>query len=526
MAGGIMGLLRSTATVAAMTMLSRVMGLLRDMVMARIFGSSVATDAFLVAFKIPNFLRRLFAEGAFSQAFVPVLTEYKEQRSVSEVRSLIRNVAGTLGLGLLIVSILAMLFAPAVTSVFATGFLLKYPDKFELTYQLLRITFPYILFISLTALAAGVLNSYGRFAVPALTPVLLNVCLIAAALWGAPYFDEPITALAWGVFVAGVAQLLFQLVYIARLGLLSWPGFRWRHLGVRRIMKLMVPGIIGSSAMQINLLFDVLIASFLVTGSVTWLYFADRMIELPLGVFGIALATVILPSLSSKHSQGDPQAFSQTMDWALRLVLVIALPSAVGLGVLATPIISTLFQYGDFTGHDVQMAAWSLLAYSFGLLGFILVKVLAPGYFARQDTRTPVRMAMISMVVNMAANVIFVVLLVQVGFEGPHAGLALATTLSSFVNAMLLLRGLCRQKIYQPSSGWNRLFVQVGLAALCMGLILHLSAKSEHWWLSVGGLARVFHLGWLIALGAVAYAVVLYVSGVRFHHLRRPASMQ
>lgn len=517
-----MGLLRSTATVAAMTMLSRVLGLLRDMVMARIFGSSVATDAFLVAFKIPNFLRRLFAEGAFSQAFVPVLTEYKEQRDMEEVRSLIRHVAGTLGLILLLVSILAMLFAPAVTSVFATGFLLKYPDKFELTYQLLRITFPYILFISLTALAAGVLNSFGRFAVPAFTPVLLNICLIAAALWWSPYFAEPITAMAWGVFIAGVAQLSFQMFYVARLGLLRWPGLRWRHSGVRRILKLMLPGIIGSSAMQINLLFDVLIASFLVTGSVTWLYFADRMIELPLGVFGIALATVILPSLSSKHSQGDPKGFSNTMDWALRLVVVIALPAAVGLGVLAVPIISTLFQYGDFSGHDVQMAAWALLAYSFGLLGFILVKILAPGYFARQDTKTPVKIGIIAMLVNMVGNLIFVVLLLEIEFEAPHAGLALATTLSSFVNAMLLLRGLRQQQVFQPQPGWRRLFLQTGVSVLLMGSALYFAAGGEQVWLNSTAGQRIAQLAWLIPLGAFIYAACLYLSGLRFAHLRRP----
>jgi len=520
-----MGLLRSTASVGAMTMLSRVLGLLRDMVMARIFGSSEATDAFLVAFKIPNFLRRLFAEGAFSQAFVPVLTEYKEQKEVDEVRDLIRHVAGTLGLILLLVSILAMLFAPAVTSIFATGFLLKHPDKFELTYQLLRITFPYILFISLTALAAGVLNSYGRFAVPAFTPVLLNISLIAAALWWSPYFAEPITAMAWGVFIAGVAQLLFQMIYVARLGLLRWPGLKWQHSGVKRIMKLMVPGILGSSAMQINLLFDVLIASFLVTGSVTWLYFADRMIELPLGVFGIALATVILPSLSSKHSQGDSQAFSRTMDWALKLAVLIALPSAVGLGVLAIPIISTLFQYGDFSGRDVQMAAWALWAYSFGLLGFVLVKILAPGYFARQDTRTPMKIGLIAIVVNMVCNVIFVVLLVEVDFEGPHAGLALATTISSFVNAMLLLRGLRRQQVYQPQSGWKKLLLQIGISVLLMGLVLYYAASAEQWWLAGEAMDRILHLAWLIPLGAGVYLSSLFMAGVRFHHFRRPSNL-
>lgn len=385
-----MGLFRSTAVVSSMTMVSRVFGLLRDMVFTRYFGADAGTDAFLVAFKIPNFLRRLFAEGAFSQAFVPVLTEVKTEQGDEAVSELVRNTLGTLAGILFILSVIGATATPILVMIFAPGFI-DQAEKFALTTDMLRITFPYILFMSLTALSAGILNTYGRFAVPAFTPVLLNLSLIAAAIWLAPLMEVPIMALAWGVFIAGAAQLAFQIPFILKLGLLRWPRWGWKNSGVRRILKLMIPGIFGSSVMQINLLLDTVIASFLVSGSVTWLYLSDRMVELPLGIFGIALATVILPNLSQKHASGDPEAFSHMLDWALGLVLVIALPAAVALAVLAGPILSTLFLYGDFKPLDVEMASISLLVYSGGLMGFILVKVLAPGYFARQDTKTPVK---------------------------------------------------------------------------------------------------------------------------------------
>lgn len=516
-----MGLLRSTFTVSSMTMLSRILGLARDMVFTRLFGAGMGTDAFLVAFKIPNFLRRLFAEGAFSQAFVPVLTEYKTQRDENEVADLTAHVAGTLAGILFILTLIVVVASPILVMVFAPGFIGQ-QEKLDLTAQMLRVTFPYILFISLTALAAGVLNSYGRFGIPAFTPVLLNISLIACALWLAPHMTEPVTALAWGVFIAGIVQLAFQLPFIARLGLLKRPRWGWKHSGVRRVMKLMLPGIFGSSVMQINLLFDVLIASFLVTGSVTWLYLSDRMVELPLGIFGIALATVILPNLSEKHARSDPNGFSLMLDWALRWVLIIGLPSAVGLAVLALPILTTLFLYGDFAATDVQMASISLWAYSFGLLGFILVKVLAPGYFARQDTKTPVRIGIIAMIVNMLCNVIFVFGMLKLNIDGAHAGLALATTVSALLNAGLLLRGLKKDGVYRVQAGWMKLCVQTGFAALIMAAVLVWLMGADSLWQASSAMERAGRLTGLVSLGAVSYFAVLWLLGWRFASLRRP----
>ncbi len=519
-----MGLLKSTAVVSAMTLLSRVLGLARDMVFTRIFGVGAGTDAFLIAFKIPNFLRRLFAEGAFSQAFVPVLTEYKTKRSHDEVAELASRTAGTLGVILFLVCVVSVIAAPILVLVFAPGFI-DQGQKLELTTQMLRITFPYLLFISLTALASGVLNSYGRFAIPAFTPVFLNIILILAAIYLAPHLDDPITALAWGVLIAGVVQLGFQLPYVARLGLLRRPRWGFRDEGVRRIMKLMLPGIFGSSVMQINLLLDTLIASFLITGSVTWLYLSDRMMELPLGILGIALATVILPSLSEKHANADSKAFSHTIDWALRWVLLVGTPAAIALAVLAVPILSTLFLHGKFSVHDVMMARMSLVAYSLGIVGFILVKVLAPGYFARQDTKTPVRIAIIAMVVNMICNVAFVVPMVMLDMEGPHAGLALATTVSSFVNSGLLLRGLWKSGVYRPNAGWLKLAVQVALANMVMFSVLWFASGDAESWILASTWQRIGWLSGLIAAGAAAYFVVLWLFGVRVSHLmHRPAT--
>lgn len=516
-----MGLFRSTAVVSSMTMVSRVFGLLRDMVFTRIFGADAGTDAFLVAFKIPNFLRRLFAEGAFSQAFVPVLTGVKNEEGDEAVSELVRNTLGTLAGILFIVSVIAAIATPILVMIFAPGFI-NQPEKFDLTTDMLRITFPYILFMSLTALSAGILNSYGRFAVPAFTPVLLNLSLIAAAIWLAPQMDVPIMALAWGVFIAGAAQLAFQIPFILKLGLLRWPRWGWKNSGVRRILKLMLPGIFGSSVMQINLLFDTLIASFLVSGSVTWLYLSDRMVELPLGIFGIALATVILPNLSQKHAAGDPKAFSQMLDWALRWVLVIALPAAVALAVLAGPILSTLFLYGDFRPLDVEMASISLLVYSSGLIGFILVKVLAPGYFARQDTKTPVKVGLIAMVANMIMNVAFVVPMLKLGWSAPHAGLALATSISAFINAGLLYRGLKKAGVYSPLAGWLKLLLQTGFAVSVMGALIFMVSGELSFWITATASQRILQLSWIIPLGAISYFIVLWLSGVRFSQLQRP----
>jgi putative peptidoglycan lipid II flippase len=502
-----MGLLRSTAVVGSFTMLSRVLGFVRDIMFARYFGAGAATDAFFIAFKIPNFMRRLFAEGAFSQAFVPVLSEYKAQRTPEETRALVSAVAGTLGAILLLLSALGMLAAPLLVGLFAPGFI-DDPAKFALTVELLPITFPYIFFISLTALAGGILNTWGRFAVPAVTPVWLNISLIVATVVSGQ-FEIPVMALAWGVFAAGLIQLIFQLPFIARIGLLAWPVWGWSREGVQRIVKLMIPAIFGSSVVQINLLLDTVIASVLATGSVSWLYYSDRLAQFPLGVFGIALSTVILPSLSARHAESNPDAFSRTLDWALRWVLLIGLPAMVGLVVLAGPILTTLFLSAEFRPEDVLMARLSLMAYALGLLGFILVKVLAPGFYARQDTRTPVRIGIYAMVGNMAMNVLFVVPMVMAGFEGPHAGLALATSLSAFLNAGLLFRRLRREGVYRAEPGWWAFTFKIAAATAVMGAMLWWFAGGLQAWFAAGPFERAARLGVLIAGAGIVYFALL-----------------
>ena len=515
-------LLKSTAVVSAMTLVSRVLGFVRDMLVARLFGASMGTDAFFVAFKIPNLLRRLFAEGAFSQAFVPVLSEYKTQRDQEAVRELVERVTGTLALILFAVTAVGVIAAPVLVSVFAPGFIDE-PEKHALAGEMLRLTFPYLLFISLTALAGGILNSYGRFAVPALTPVLLNLSLIGCAVWLAPRMEEPVTALAWGVFIAGAAQLAFQLPFLARLKLLPRPRWGWRDSGVRKILKLMGPAIFGSSVAQINLLFDTLIASLLVTGSVSWLYYSDRLMEFPLGLFGVALATVILPSLSRKHAGDDPAAFSATLDWALRWALLIALPAAVGLALLAGPMLTTLFQYDQFTAADVAMAQMSLIAYSLGLPGFILIKVLAPGFYARQDTKTPVRIGIRAMITNMGLNVLFVVPMVLAGLPGPHTGLALATAGSAWLNAGWLLATLKRDGVYTPAEGWPKLFIQVLIANAAMAALLLWGSAETTQWIEWGAGRRIGQLALWIGAAAALYFAVLFAGGVRIP-LRRGAA--
>lgn len=505
-------LLRSGAVVSAMTLLSRVLGMVRDMVVASYFGSSSAADAFFIAFKIPNFLRRLFAEGAFAQAFVPVISEYRTQRSVTEVKALVDHTAGTLGLVLAVLTVLGMVAAPYVVMVFAPGFH-DDPAKQALAGDLLRITFPYLLLISLTAFTAGILNSYGKFAVPAFTPVLLNLCMIGAAVWGSPWFDQPVTALAWGVLMAGVMQLGFQLPYVARLGLLPRPRLNLKDEGVKRILLLMVPALFGVSVSQINLLLDTVLASFLQTGSVSWLYYADRLSELPLGAFGIAIGTVILPSLSRQHASADRQAFSATLDWGLRMVLLVGLPAALALQVLAEPLIAGLFYYGAMTETAVHQSARALEAYSLGVLAFMLIKVLAPGFFARQDVKTPVRIAVICMVANMVFNLILI-------WPLQHVGLALATSLSSLLNAGLLFWGLRKAGIYQPRPGWGLFAVQLAGGCLAMvGAVEYLNAPAADW-LLWDWQQRVLELGVLVGVGLFAFAAGLLVLGVRLRHLR------
>lgn len=501
------GLLKSTGLVSFFTLVSRILGLVRDMIVAQIFGATDAADAFFVAFKIPNFLRRLFAEGAFAQAFVPVLSEYKTLRSHGEVKMLVDRVAGDLGIILIALSIAASLLAPWVVMVFAPGFS-QMENKLDLAAEMLRFTFPYLLFISLTAFAGSVLNTYKHFAAPAIAPVVLNLCMIGGTLWISPLLDEPIMALAWAVLAAGFLQMLLQLPFMAKHGLMPRPRLDWHHEGVRRILKLMLPALFGVSVSQINLLLDTVLASFLVSGSVSWLYYSDRLMELPLGLFGIAIGTVILPSLSQKFADKSHQDFSDTLDWALRFVLLMGIPAAMALFVLAEPIIATLFMYNEFAEFDVVMTSWSLRAYSLGIIAFLLIKVLSPGYFSRQDTKTPVKIGVKAMVVNMVFNLILI-------WHLKHAGLALATSLAAGVNAFLLFRGLRKAEVFVPRKGWLIFLGQIGLATTVMCGAL--------WWLrpelsvfyGFSSMDRMLWISGLVGAGVVAYFLVLLATGMR-----------
>ena len=512
-------LLRSSATVGAATMLSRVLGLMRDVVLANVIGANGNADAFFVAFKIPNFLRRLFAEGAFAQAFVPVLADTREKGGLKAVRELVDRVAGVLGGTLLVITLLTIFASPVVATIFAPGFL-RDPAKLALTGDLIKITFPYLLLISLTGFAGAILNTYRRFAVPALTPVLLNLSLIAAALWLTPAFEEPAFALALGVLIAGFAQLLFQVPALAGIDLVPRPRWAPEHDGVKRILVLMVPALFGVSVSQINLLLDTVLASLLPTGSVSWLYYSDRLTELPLGVFAIAIATVILPTLSGQRARADDPAFSETLSWAIRSVLLIAIPATVALAVLAEPLLVTLFQYGAFGAQDRVMAAVSLQAYSLGLGAFMLVKVLAPGFYAREDMKTPVRIGIIAMGTNMVLNLLFVLPLLW-WFNIGHAGLALATSVSAWLNAVLLYRGLRLHGVLSITGipvGW---MIRIVLATLLMTLVLWWFTPNITLWENWTAWHRGYRLVGLCFGGLCAYAIGLWIQGLRPSMLRR-----
>jgi len=511
------GLLRSSAITGAMTSVSRLLGLVRDVVLARAFGPGDGADAFFLAFKIPNFLRRLFAEGAFNQAFVPVLSEYRSKRDLAEVHGLINAVAAWLGGVLLLVTLVVLLAAPLIAYPIAYGFTAD-EEKFALFVQMLRITFPYLFLISLTAFCSAILNSYDRFAVPALTPALLNVSLIMAALLLAPYFAQPEVALAWGVLLAGISQLLFQLPLLARMQLLPKPAFSRGHEGVSRILRLMIPALFGVSVSQINLLFDTFIASLLVTGSVSWLYFSERLMDLPLGIFAVAIATVVLPSLSRKHAERSAEAFAALLDWAFRLILLIAVPASLALILIAQPIIITLFQGDNFTTHDVVQVTSSLRAYAMGLLAFMAIKVFAPGYYSRQDTRTPVRIGIIAMAVNMVLNVLLVFVLGM-----GHTGLALATALAAFLNAGLLLAGLLRVQVYRWQAGWPLFVARLLFANVVMAAVLYWMAGEWQQWLQLTTPQQALRLSLLCLTGLLSYAVTLWLAGLRPAHFRRLA---
>ena len=516
------GLLGSSFVVSMGTMLSRVLGLVRDVVLANLLGAAPNADAFFVAFKIPNFLRRLFAEGAFAQAFVPVLTETREQGSHDAVKALVNRVAGVLGGSLFVLTALAMVMAPWVALIFAPGFS-RDVAKLALTADLIVWTFPYLFFISLTGFCGAILNTYGRFAVPAYTPVLLNLSLIAAAVFWAPTMPEPALGLAMGVMLAGVLQLLFQLPSLHALKLTPKPVWDTQDAGVRKILMLMVPALFGVSVSQINLLFDTVLASLLPNGSVAWLYYSDRLTELPLGVFAIAIATVILPALSALNTRAAADEFSQTLTWAVRNVLLIAVPATVALWLLAEPILTALFQYGAFTTNDVTMAAASLRAYTLGLGAFMLIKVLAPGYYARQDMKTPVKIGIAAMVSNMVLNVLFVFPLMWY-FDMGHVGLALATSASAWINAALLYRGLRRGGIPLTGVFDIRYMVRLLVAVTVMAGVIYVSVPDLRDWFAADMSWRVTRLLMIVTAGAVSFAGVLALLGLRVAEIKGPRS--
>lgn len=508
-----------------MTLISRVLGLVRDVVIANVMGSGVMADVFLFANKIPNFLRRLFAEGAFAQAFVPVLSEYqvkdeehsetsKQQNQHEQTRLLIAQVSGTLGVIITWVTLFGMIASPVVVALFGFGWFMDWyndapgAEKFDLASNLLKITFPYLWFISFTALAGAVLNTMGRFAVAAFTPVLLNIAIICMAIWGAPFTQSPAHALAWGVFLGGLIQFIFQIPFLYKAGMLVKPKWAWQSEGVRKIRKLIIPALFGVSVTQINLLLDTLIASFLITGSISWLYYADRLLEFPLGLFGIGIATVVLPSLSKLHSKNNPSEFKATLDWGLRVVSFFGWPALAGLMVLAQPIIMVLFMRGEFSQQDVLQVSMALFAYLSGLLSFMFIKVLAPGYYARQDTKTPVKIGIKAMVANMAFN------LMLAPFLG-YVGLALATTLSATLNAWLLYRGLKSAGVYSLTTKTLIFIAKLVTSAAVMAIAVFQLSSDFDVWLVMSFIEQVQNLIMCIILGIITYLLMIILLGVR-----------
>ena len=508
-------LIRSSGVVSLLTMVSRVFGLLRDVVIANVFGSGAGADAFFVALRIPNLFRRLFAEGAFSQAFVPVLSEYRERRTRSEVRVLVSRVSGTLGLSLLLITILGVLGAEYLMRMFAFGYVYHAEtEKLALATEMLRLTFPYLLLISLTAFAGAILNTHGRFAIPAFTPVILNLSLILCVLFLRPYLNQPIMVLAWAVLIAGIAQLTIQLPFLAREQLLVSPTIVIKDPGVRRILTLMLPALFGVSIGQINILLDTVLASFLETGTLSWLWYSDRLLELPLGIFAIAIATVILPGLSQDHAMSSNEQFSRTLNWALRLVLLLGLPASAALVYLSNQLIATLFFHGAMTERDVTMSGLALAAYGAGLLGHMLVKVLLPGYFARQETATPVRFGVIALVSNMILNLALI-------WHFKHAGLALATSFSAFINAGLLIYGLKRSGVLVFEPEFGGFFLRILVATLIMLSIVSLITPNIESWFEFDILERILRMLFISFVGVSFYIICLLGLGIKVRQIIR-----
>ena len=511
-------MLKSGIVVSSMTLISRVLGLVRDVVVANFMGAGAAADVFFFANKIPNFLRRLFAEGAFAHAFVPVLTEVKSHQNEAELKDFVAKVSGTLGAIVFVTAIAGVVLSPLLAALFGAGWFIDYlndkpdGDNFELASSMLKITFPYIFFISLTGFAGAVLNTLNKFAVAAFTPVLLNISIIACAWLLAERLEQPAFALAWGVFIGGLVQLLFQLPFLFRAGLLVKPKWGWRDPNVTKVRTLMIPALFGVSVSQINLLLDTFIASFLMTGSISWLYYSDRLLEFPLGLFGIAIATVILPALSRNHVGKDDHGFKNNLDWAFKIICLLGIPAATALVLLAYPLLMVIFQRGEFSVDDAQMASYSLIAYGSGLLSFMLVKILAPAFYSRQDTKTPVKYGIITMATNMLFNLIFAV-------PFGYVGLAIATALSGTLNAVLLYQRLHRQGVYKLSSDTLSFIFKVVLASIAMGASIYMFNVSFVWE-SANLIARIYMLTALVGLGLSVFTVSLIVVGIRPRHLK------
>ncbi|WP_046656185.1 murein biosynthesis integral membrane protein MurJ [Lysobacter capsici] len=536
------GLLRSSVIFSAMTLISRVTGLVRDQVYAWQFGASPAMDAFFIAFRIPNFMRRISAEGSFSMAFVPVLAEYKEKQDHAAVKALVDRVTGTLMAALLAMTAAVVIAAPWIMQLFAPGWD-PLSEQYALATQMLRITFPYALFISLASLAGGILNSYEKFAIPALSPVLLNVSMIAAAACATPLMEplnlNPVLALAWGVFFAGILQLAFQLPALKKLGLLPRPRWGGAHPGVRKIMRLMVPTLFGSSVAQVNLLLNTALASFLIVGSVSWLYLTDRLLEFPLGMFGVAIGTVILPHLSKRHAATDVEGYSKGLDWGFRLCLLIGIPACLGLVLCAEALIAALFQYGKLTPNDTAMIRLSLMAQSTAVPAFLLVKVLAPAFYSRQDTKTPVKSAVVSVVVNLVATVALLLAalyLTDVGraalartgdlrealgeVPGAHACLALAIAIAGWTNALQLAWYLRRAKVYRRQPGWGRFLRQIAVASAAMAAVVLSLLWLWQGWTGWPWWERLLKLAVVVGAGGAVYGAALWLQGIRPRDLR------
>ncbi|NGY06270.1 murein biosynthesis integral membrane protein MurJ [Solimonas terrae] len=509
-------LFRASGVVAVMTLLSRLLGFVREIMLAAAFGAGAGMDAFLVALMIPNFGRRMFAEGAFSQAFVPVFTETKTTETHDSARDLVAVTMGTLGGVLSVITVIGCVCAPLLVWAFASGFHAD-PEKAALSAGLLRWTFPYLMFISLTSMAGGVLNAYGNFAIPAFTPVILNVCLIASA-----FVDSgSVHALAWAVFAAGILQFLFQLPSMMKLRLLPLPRWGWHDTRVRRIVGLMLPVMLGSSIAQVSLLLNSNLSTHLGNGPVSWLYYANRLMEFPLGIFSIAIGTAILPTLSAQHATRSTANFSATLDWALRLMLVMGLPAAVGMILFAGPLVATVYGHGRFGGDDVWMTTYALWAYGLGFIGFSLIKVLTPGFYARQETRLPMRFAITGLCVGMAASLVLFALALHFHIAAAHVGLAASTSLTAWVNASLLLRQLKREGVYAPREGWGRFALQLLLANLALGAVVVIGTGPLADWMAIGSISRALRALLVIAAGIVVYFAVLGACGLRPRHFRR-----